>query len=64
VAWWGVTVRGDGRPPKNGFSSETVLSEAKAKKLTGIGKVQKHRMAIRLKGEGSAANSKWTDLSV
>jgi len=49
VAWWDGTVRGTGQPKKNGFRSETILSEAEAKKLTGIGKVQKHRIQIKLK---------------
>jgi hypothetical protein len=49
VAWWNVAVRGAGQPKKNGNGSVTILSESQAKKLTGIGKMQKSRMATKLK---------------
>lgn len=48
VAWWERSVRDKGwQTQVSGLKPE--LSESQAKKLTGIGKVQKHRMAIRLR---------------
>src|SRR5215475_5753159 len=51
VNWWTTNVIDKGgRPPKTDFRPEiSFISATKAKELTGVGTVQKHRMTIRLR---------------